>query len=163
MKRLLLLILVGILCLAAAGCGTKEPAWVQHTYQDLTISLPENFIDLSREDFAAGMDFLQGLDPIAVNGLREEKSLLAQYGLEPDLQTYAQLVISANELTVSLEEQDNIPYFTYEATAEGVSYTYVVTLWETQEAFWSVQSYCPTADYPAAKDTMWTILKSVKV
>ena len=119
--------------------------------------------DLSREDFAAGMDFLQGLDPIAVNGLREEKSLLAQYGLEPDLQTYAQLVISANELTVSLEEQDNIPYFTYEATAEGVSYTYVVTLWESQEAFWSVQSYCPTADYPAAKDTMWTILKSVKV
>ena len=163
MKKLLCVVLAFCLCLGLCACGQKDVASVSHTFEDLTISLPENFIDLSGEDFATGLAFLQGLDPIAVNGLREEKAVFAQYGLELDLERYAKLVIMANNLSVQPQETDGILSFTYEATTEGVSYTYVVTVWETEAAFWTVQAYCPTADYSEVHDQMWEILSSVNV
>ena len=163
MKKLLCVVLAICLCLGLCACGQKEVAQVSHTFKDLTISLPENFIDLSDEAYATGLEFLQGLDPIAVNGLREEKSVFASYGLELDLERYAKLVVMANNLSVQPQEIDGVLTFTYEATTDGVSYTYVVTVWETESAFWTVQAYCPTADYAKVQDQMWEILKSVQV
>jgi cobyrinic acid a,c-diamide synthase len=49
--------------------------------------------------------------------------------------------------------------FTYEANG----YTYLVTLLETESAYWTVQAYCPTTDFEAAKDQMWEILTSIKI
>ena len=129
MKKLLCVFLAICLCLSLCACGQEETATVSHTYEDLTISLPENFIDLSDEAYAAGLTFLQGLDPIAVNGVREEKSVFANYGLELDLERYAKLVPMANNLSVQPTEKEGILTFSYEATTDGVSYTYVVTLW----------------------------------
>ena len=163
MKKVLSLILAVCLCLGLCACGKESAAMIPHTYEDLTISLPEDFMDLSQEDYAAGLAFLQGLDPIAVNGLREEKALFASYGLDLDLQRYAKLVVVANNLSIQPEEKDGILTFSYEAISDGVSYTYVVTLWETDQAFWTVQAYCPTENYPKVQDRMWQILKSVTV
>ena len=163
MKKLFCIILAACLCLGLCACGKDDTATVPHTYDDLTICLPADFIDLTGEDYAAGLAFLQGLDPIAVNGLREEKALFASYGLDLDLERYAKLVILSNNLTMQPEEKDGILTFSYEATTDGVSYTYVVTLWETANAFWTVQAYCPTADYNKVKDDMWKILSSVTV
>ena len=154
MKKVHSLILAVCLCLGLCACGKANAAMIPHTYEDLTISLPEDFIDLSQEDYAAGLAFLHGLDPIAVNGLREEKALFASYGLDLDLQRYAKLVIIANNLSIQPEEKDGVLTFSYEA---------VVTLWETDQAFWTVQAYCPTENYPKVQDRMWQILKSVTV
>ena len=163
MKRIFCALLVVCTLLGLCACGKKPNAAVPHTYEDLTISLPADFIDLSDEAFAAGLTFLQGLDPIAVNGMREEKSVFAAYGLDLDLERYAKLVVLSNNLTNQPEKKDNVLTFSYEAVTDGVSYTYVVTLWETKEAFWTVQAYCPTSDYTAVKDDIWEILSSVTV
>lgn len=163
MKKLLCVFLALCLCLGLWGCSKEQTASVSHTYEDLTILLPADFIDLSDEAYASDLTFFQGLNPITVNGLREEKSVFANYGLELDLQRYANLVILGNDLSIQPQEKDSILTFTYEATVEGVSYTYVVTLWETPEAFWTVQAYCPTADYSEVKNQMWDILTSVHV
>jgi len=156
MRKLILLLLAFSLCLAA--CGAEETT-VPHTFDDLTLQIPQDFIDLSDEDFAKGLDFVFGLDPIAVNGLREEKATFEAYGLVLDLQTYGNLLRASNNVTDDLAQKDGIWTFTYEASG----YTYVVTLWETQEAFWTVQAYCPSKNYGSVKDKMWELLSSVTV
>ena len=163
MKKCISVMITLILLLGLCACGQEKVATVAHTYDDLTISLPENFIDLSEEAYASGLSFLQGLDPIAVNGIREEKAIFAEYGLEMDLARYAKLVTMSNNLGVQPVEKDGVLTFSYEATTDGVSYTYVVTVWETDDAFWTVQTYCPTADYSKVQSQLWEILTSVKV
>ena len=163
MKRILCIFLTVCLCLGLCACGKEETVTTAHTYDDLTIRLPADFIDLTGEDYAAGLAFLQGLDPIAVNGLREEKAFFAGYGLELDLERYAKLVVLSNNLTVQPEKKDGILTFSYEALTDGISYTYVVTLWETADAYWTVQAYCPTANYSDVSDEIWTILSSITV
>ena len=156
MKKLFALLLVFSLFLT--GCSTKE-ASVSHSIEDLTIRIPAGYIELTGEDFAEGLAFVFGKDPIAINGLREEKATFEAYGLNLDLQSYAKFVILANNVSATLEQKDNIYTFSYESSG----FTYVVTLHETADAFWTVQAYCPTENYGKAKDEMWNILRSVKV
>ena len=156
MKKLILLLLLLSLCLS--GCG-HESAAPSYAFDDLSIQIPEDYINLSDEEFAEGLSFIFGHDPIAVNGLREEKAVFAAYGLELDLQTYGNLLAKSNNVSTALTQKDGIWTFSYESG----DYTYVVTLWETEEAFWTVQAYCPTADYSKVKGAMWDILSSVTV
>ena len=147
-----------ILCATLSGCfGAEKTA--TYTHDDLTITLPASFINLSEEDFAAELDFVYGLDPITVNGLREPKSTFDAYNANVDLAHYGQLLMSANHVQANLEQQDDCLFFTY--TSGGFSY--VVTLWETEEAFWMVQAYCPTEDYNKVKGNLWDILSTVTV
>lgn len=156
MKKLLSLLLALILCLA--GCGT-EPAAPSYAFDDLSIQIPAEYINLSDAEFAEDLAFVFGLEPITVNGLREPKATFAAYGLEPNLEQYGQALIKANQVNAVLAEKDGICYFTYEAD----TYTYLVSLWETKDAFWTVQAYCPTAQYSKVHTDMWEILRSVTV
>lgn len=154
MKKLLVTLLVLSLCLA--GCG-HEIAAPSYAFDDLSIQIPEDYINLSDESFAEGLSFVFGKDPIALNGMREEKATFAAYGLEMDLQSYGDLLIKGNNVRAELVQTDGIWNFTYEAGG----FTYVVTLWETDAAFWTVQAYCPTENYSKVKADMWEILSSV--
>lgn len=156
MKKYLIVFLLLSLCLTACG---NDAAMVPHTHDGLTISIPEDFIDLSGEEFAGTLNFVYGLDPIAVNGLMEPKSTFEACGLELDAQRYGEFVIMANKVTAELVEKDDILTFTYASNG----YTYVVTVWETEDAFWTVQAYCPTEDFKASEKDMWKILSSVTV
>ena len=154
MKKVLLLLLIVSLCLS--GCSAKETT-APHTHEDLTIRIPTDYIDLSGEEYAQDLTFIYGLAPVTVSGLRDDKSMFTEFNL--DLNGYGQLILEINNLSSQLTEQDGIPTFTYEANR----YTYLVTLWETEDAYWTVQAFCPTADYEAAKDQMWEILASIKI
>ena len=156
MKKFIILLVVLSLCLS--GCGAKETS-APHAFQDLTIRIPTDYIDLSGEAFAEGLDFVFGLDPIAINGLREPKETFMAYGLELDLQTYGALLMETNNVSSQLTQKDTIWNFSYTSG----DFTYLVTLWETEEAFWTVQAYCPTADYDSVKDDIWEILSSITV
>ena len=159
MKKLTAIILLLTLCLSLAACGGEALVLTPRTHEGITISIPEDFIDLSDEEFAADLSFVYGLDPIAVNGLREPKSTFEAYGLELDLERYGDFILKANNVSSDLEERDGILTFTYEANG----YTYVVTLWETDDAFWTVQAYCPTDSFKKVEKDMWQILSSVTV
>lgn len=50
-------------------------------------------------------------------------------------------------LPTALVQEDGLTYFTYKATIEGDSYTYLVLLFKTTDAFWQVQLACPTKEY----------------
>lgn len=156
MRKLIVLLLIFSLCLAACGAKTET---VAHTFEDLTIQIPADYVNLSEEDYADGLDFVFGLDPIAINGQREEKATFEAYGLEIDLERYGSLLLKSNNINGKMEEKDGVLSYTY---ISG-DITYVVTLWETEEAFWAVQGYCPTENYAKAKNDMWAILKSITV
>lgn len=156
MRKLLVLLLVFSLCLT--GCSSKTET-AAHTYEDLTIQIPTDYIELTGEEFADSLDFIFGKDPIAINGLREEKATFAAYGLELDLQRYGELIRLSNNVSGDLTQRDGIWTFSYESGG----FTYVVTLWETETAFWTVQAYCPNENYGSVKDDMWEILRSITV
>ena len=156
MKKFILLLVVLSLCLS--GCGAKETS-APHAFQDLTLRIPTDYIDLSGEAFAEGLDFVFALDPVTINGLREAKETFTAYGLELDLQTYGELLMESNHVRSQLDQKNGIWHFSYTSG----DFTYVVTLWETEEAFWTVQAYCPTADYDSVSDDIWEILSSVTV
>ena len=156
MKKLIALAV--LLCLCLCGCA-PEPAAPTYSFEDLTIQIPEDYNNLSDEEFAQGLSFVFGLDPIAINGMREPKSTFEAYGLTLDLEKYGRFLQMTNDVSAEITKKDGVLYFTY---ASG-EFTYVVSLWETQEAYWTVQAYCPTADYSTAEADIWDILKSVKV
>ena len=156
MRKLIPLLLA--LSLLLVACGAEENT-ASHTYEDLTLSIPVDYIELTGEDFAEGLDFVFGRDPIALNGLREEKATFEAYGLELDLQRYADLIRMSNNVSAEVTQRDGIWNFSYESGG----FTYVVTLWETEDAFWTVQAYCPNENYGKVKDDMWKILSSVTV
>ena len=156
MKKLLLLLLVFSLCLG--GCGLNEGT-VTYTYEDLTIRIPEGYLELSGEDYAEDLTFLFGRDPVAVNGLREEKATFEAHGLKLDLKSYGALLLQSNNVLGTLQKKNGIYTFSYEAG----DLTYVATLYETDTAFWTVQAYCPTAKYNKLKNALWDILSSVTV
>ena len=157
MRKFLPLLLIVCLCLTACGGRTAELA--THTYEDLSIQIPVDYIDLSGESYAEGLDFVFGLDPIAINGVREEKATFQAYGLELDLEGYAKFLLLANQVNAQTQERDGILTFSY---VSG-DYTYMVTLHETVEAFWTVQAYCATGDFANAEKDMWKLLSSVTV
>ncbi len=155
MRKSTAALLVLVLCIGLmSGCGAKEPSTL-HTFHDLTILLPLEFLDLSNAAFAKDYDFLFGYDPITVSGLRDEKTLFASYDLNTE--RYGMLVMEINGLDSKLTKTDGI----WNTVYTSGDYTYVVTFHETKDAFWTVQSYCPTGNYSQASDLMWEILKSV--
>ena len=159
MKKIgILLLTLALLCTSLTGCG-KDSATVTYTNHELTITLPEEFMDLSDEPFAADLTFVYGWDPIAINGIREEKTTFEAYGLQMDLQRYGDLLIKSNNVRSELTQKNGIWNFSY---ASG-EFTYIVTLWETEDAFWTVQAYCPTEDYNKVKSDIWDILSSITV
>ena len=156
MKKLIAIFLLLSLLLTACGHEAADPSY---NFNDLSIQIPADFVNLSGEEFAEGLDFVFGLDPIAVNGIREEKAAFEAYGLELDLPSYGKFLMMSNNVSGELKEKDGIQTFSYESG----DFTYVVTLYETEEAFWTVQAYCATEDFPKAEKDMWKILSSVTV
>ena len=155
MRKHFVLLLALVLCITLlSGCGAKETS-APHKYEDLTIRLPLEFLDLSGEAYAAEYDFLWGSEFMTVSGLRDEKSLFEAYNL--NIEGYGMLVMVLNDLDCTLTQTDGIWNFSYESDG----YTYLVTLRETEKAFWTVQAYCPTEEYSQVQDQMWEILRSV--
>ena len=151
-----LLLALVLLCTCLVGCDSRNST-ATYTCDDLTITLPADFIDLSEKEFVADLSFVYGLDPIVVSGLRESKSTFHAYDV--DLQRYGELLISVNNVHANLEQKDSILFFTY---ASG-GFSYMVTLWENEDAFWMVQGYCPTENYNKVKSDLWEILSTVTV
>ena len=145
-------LVLALLVCALSGCGTG-PAERVYTCHELTVTLPQTFVDLQETLPQYDMVFSDGR--ITLAGIREEKALLPSLTLE----AFGQLVIQAHELDCQLLQSDGLTYFYYEAGEPA--FTYTVGIWETDTAFWSVQTYCRAEDYAAVREDMWQLLKSV--
>ena len=120
-----------------AGC--TDPVGKAVAHKDLTLILPEDFLDLSGESYAEDADFIYGRHSLVFKGLAEAKTGLQ----DMTLQEYTDQVISANKKTATPKASGEGFLFTYEADVDGAVYSYTVATYETQENFWILQFYCP--------------------
>ena len=153
MKRLALSLLL-ILCLL--GCSASED--IHAVCGDLSFTLPEGYIDLSTESYAADADFLYGREKLIILGLAEKKTALPGCTLE----TYTELVLEGNGLICTPEEINGSYRFAYEASAGDSVFTYVTGVYEGTDTFWIIQCYCPKGSLYPYQQEILTLLDSVQ-
>lgn len=152
-----------VLCLLLAlclltGCD-RYPQGTTATYQDLTITLPGDFVELSKSTVNKDADFLYGRKTLVVMGLSENKTILKQMTLEE----YTGYVIQGNDLACTPELSGAGYVFRYEAPVGDTSYTYVVATFEGDTNFWILQFYCPSANFSENKPEIDIILEGLQL
>lgn len=158
MKRYMTAFLSVMLALfMLAGCA-ENPMLDTIAHEDILLTLPIDFLDLSQESFAKDADFLYGYDSLIVMGMAEKKSALQEMTLEQ----YTDLVISGNKLTDAPKKDGDRYLFTYEMPVGDGVYTYEVATFEGSTHFWIVQCYCPKADYNKHEISIAAILGSIQ-
>lgn len=130
----------------------------EFTYDDMTITLTDNFVEKSMDGFTVCYDS----SDIAVFVLKESFDLLdgsENYTLEE----YGELVLQSNSFDSELQSDNGLTYFEYEFTNpdNNETYTYFSSLYKTSDAFWMIQFTTPE-DYKSYRDTFIEWAKSVK-
>ena len=153
MKRLLVLMLATVLLLT--GCAVTR----SYTVQDLTLTLPKAFTDLSQETYSENAAFLYGAGDCFLLGVREDKQTLLSHYPDLTLQDFGTLVIAAHQLDCKLTIKDGFYCFTY--TTGGITYLSVVL--EGSNSFWTVQGYCASDKFAENQNALWLYLTTAKV
>ncbi len=171
LAKLLCLLLIGSLLLTGCDLGFLQDAVEaaqddvkEKTFTDggVTIKLTSKFLNFT--DTATNTekyDFLYASDTHAVFGIKENKAeLTATFG-ELDAQSYGDLIASLYTLNVKTQEKDGKYTYDYEADGEdGEKLTFTCLFLETDDSFWFIQASCPSDQYAANKDQIWTWLSS---
>ena len=145
MKRFagcLALILLAAVLFAGCSGGSKT-----FTCGELSITLPAQTKDLSKQDYAADYDFLYSLPEGAMLGFKQPRAPLEEKFPDLTVGKYAELFLEAIELPGTVKEQDGLVTFSYSAAAEGKNVTYLCGVIMSEENFWIIQCYCSSENY----------------
>ena len=153
--RIRLLALLAAVCLIFCGCAVEDQIV---TADELTITVPGDYIDCSAEDYAAGYTLVYGSKNGAVMVLKESRAAFEEYGLsDMTAQDYVQLLKEGYQLNLVTEEADGMVTFKFENEGN----TYLAGVFASDNAFWMIQAGCPTADFADQEETFRGILDSV--
>lgn len=159
MKQTAKLLLGLLACIVLlAGCGTKQETFV---CKDLSVQLPQGYMDLLEETDNADADFLLGHNKVIIQGIAEDKAALLKLDSGWTLDRYGRYILQANGLSCLLEDKNGSYRFTYEAPVDGMTYTYTGVIWEGDAHYWVVQSYCPTEVFADKQQEILKILDSI--
>ncbi len=115
------------------------PVRTETVNDELTLIVPEDADEVSIDGFSAAYE----TDEIAVLVLREAKTDFAVYEIET-LNDYAEIVAKNNGFNPDdMMDIDGVPCFEYSANG----FTYLVMLWETEDAFWLINYAAPESEY----------------
>lgn len=158
--RILAAVLLAVTVLT--GCtGLLEDKTI--TCNELSVTLPGIYVDLSEQDYAADFDFLYGFNDEAVLGFKQDRASLEASMPGITAKDYAELFVDAAELNSTVTEQEGLITFTYTAIADNVEFTYLCGAFMSDTNFWIVQFYCPTEDYTDKEADFLGYLKTVQV
>ena len=146
-----------IVCLTA--CADKT---VSVVCEDLTLTLPESYVNLSNKDYADEFDFLYGVGSEAVLGFRYSRSLLEQKFPDISAKKYAQMFVDQANLSCPVTETDGLVSFVYTATTAEGEITYLSAAFMTENNLWIVQFYCPASDYAQKSADFMQYLRCVQ-
>ena len=148
--------LLVLLCLLA---GCTDPIGRTVTHEDLLLTLPGDFLDLSGESYAQDADFMYGRKTLVFQGLSEKKSDLQ----EMTLAQYTSYVITGNGIASTPAPYGDGFTFTYDAPIGDKTYTYTVATFEGPERFWILQFYCPKENLAENQPEIEVILEGLQV
>ena len=168
MKKIVAILLV---CLLLCGCSvvdvldkvSEKLPEKTYEYGDISISLPTNFLNYSKQDVAEGKEFLFATSEIGLTGIKEEKDELFESFGEMDIEGYANLIIEVNDWDAEAVKKDGYWTVTYEQEIDGEDWTYMSVFHQTTAAFWNIQAYCRSADFEENEDTLFKYATSVKI
>ena len=157
--------LILICALTLSGCASLLPDLVEAeplTFDDLTVSMPVYFEDMSVYDDTIPTSgfFIYGYSEIVLTGLRDDKTLFEEI---PTLEEYAKTLIANSEVEAQVETVDGLTTFTYYQLQGSQSYTCFAAVFEGTDSFWVVTCSCQTMNFKYAQENFIEIFKSIQV
>ena len=154
-----------VCALTLSGCASLIPDVAEaepRTVQDLTVSIPVYFEDMSvyQASLPASGFFMYGYSEIVLTGLRDDKTLFEEV---PTLEEYAKILISNSEVDAQVEIIDGLTTFTYFQLKNSQSYTCFAAVFEGTDSFWIVTGSCQTMNFKYAQEKFIEIFKSIQV
>lgn len=160
MKKIISLFLVLATLLTFAGCSIKDRKDKVFTCEELSIVLNDGYVETQVEGYTACFDS----STVAVFVLKEEFSLMAGFE-DYTLEQYADLVLQANSIrNPQRADTDGLTCmkYSYFNTEKNQDYTYLASLYKSDNAFWMVQFVCESEDYPEHEAYFIERAKTVK-
>ena len=149
MKHITKLLVIATLACAMllCACSASPKTFIK---DGMSITLTNKFSESTQEGFT--VVYASMTEGVMVT--KESFDSLAAVNITADstLTDYANIVISANSLTnieVKTASDNKVTYFTYESTVDGVSYSYVATVFKGTNAFWLIQFSSTTENFNA--------------
>ena len=154
-------VLALVVCLLT-GC-VRTPAERIYEYEGLTLTLSPAFTDLSKKEAMKDFTFAFCRGEQYVLGFREDKASLQKAVPGMDLQTYGEMIIKWNGLTEDLQELHELYFFEYNSPDSTDSPTVCLSaVYETETAYWTVQTAFPAASADKDRTEMWEILCNIQ-
>ncbi len=129
--------------------------------EGMTITLTDAFKQETMEGTAAYFESSQAL----VVAIREPFTQFDELGMSTEitLEEYMALVVENNtEMQVEHADIDGLTAFTYENTTNKKEFTFLATVYESDDAFWLIQFACETKNYAQMQEDFVKWAKSVK-
>ncbi len=145
MKRIIAIALLFAMVLTFAGCSVKDTKSKVFTCEELSVTLNEGYVETEMEGYDACFDS----STVAVFILKEEFSLMEGFE-DYTLEQYADLVLQANSArSPERADTDGLTCMKYSFfnAEENETYTYLASLYKSDNAFWMVQFVCKAEDY----------------
>ena len=150
------------LCLLFCGCSVRQNEQTV-ACGELTLTLPASYIDLSDQDYAKGFPLVYGFENEAVLALNEGRATLEAYYPDINAEKYAMLFVETNGIDSQVGKLGELVTFTYTANAGGTDLTYLCGVFMSEENFWCVQFYCPSADFENSQAKFMSYLQKIQV
>ena len=158
MKKAVAVLVAALMILSLASCAffPKEKPF---SVSEMLIMLTDAFEEAEFEGYTKAFDSRKA----AVFVLREDKSLLN--GVDLSLEEYAELTKAANASRGpgEIKNEDGLTYFEYDYYGnDGTTiYSYLTTMFESDDAFWLVQFACAEPEYEKMRPEFIKYAKSV--
>lgn len=143
---------------AFAGCAAKEKNFEAKGF---AITLTDAFTKKENSKYAAYFESSKAI----VTAERIDFLMFESSGYSSDisLQEYAEMVISGNKLTATVQEKEGLVCFTYEKTVDGSEFTYFAVVFRGADAYWLVHFACATSNFSAQEAQFILWAKTVEV
>ncbi len=155
MKKTICLVLCLLVLASLLGACQKDGADSKtYTYENVSMTVPGAFKDMSEEASGDIYDFVVGTQKNLVLANKKEDFGVADY---------MNAVVGSLEITEGPDDRNGYVYLQYKNSAQGYDYIYNVGLFIDGEDLWIVQVSSLENEYSKNKTMMFEILDSVKV
>lgn len=162
-------ILCAVLGLSLLLCGCQKPeeevpAGDQTvSCQELILTLPPSYVNLSDQDYAAEFDLLYGFEQEAVLAFAQNRAALEPYYPNINAEQYAMRLAEVNNYDCQVGKLGDLVTFTYHATTDDIDFTYLCGIFASTENFWCVQFYCPSEDFADNEGKFMGYLQKIEI
>lgn len=145
---------------ALTACGKKDKTFKSEAGIEITMDA-----SFQEKELISQTLYLESKDMV-FTALKEDKWLFEQLNINFEtysLNSYTELVISSNNLSVNIENKEGLVFFKYEKQASGKNFTYKAYTFKGSDAFWLCQFGVKSKNYDALSNNMTKYAKTIDV